>query len=123
MRRSRIHREEVQRSKPEAMPPDGHRSEGTLSLSEVPYAGAKPFGLPFRRLEKVTRCKSETASGSTRSNGYAHKRPKASRPTGRCNQTNKNGLYIRGRSRYNSKTLSQDKPYLRSSSLVISRDS
>ena len=30
------------------MPPDGHRSEGTLSLSEVPYAGAKPFGLPFR---------------------------------------------------------------------------
>ncbi len=55
------------------MPPDGHRSEGTLSLSEVPYAGAKPFGLPFRRLEKVTRCKSETASGNTRSNGYAHK--------------------------------------------------
>jgi hypothetical protein len=53
------------------MPPDGHRSEGTLSLSEVPYAGAKPFGLPFRRLEKVTRCKSETASGNTRSNGYA----------------------------------------------------
>jgi hypothetical protein len=51
--------------------PDGHRSEGTLSLSEVPYAGAKPFGLPFRRLEKVTRCKSETASGNTRSNGYA----------------------------------------------------
>jgi len=71
MRRSRIHREEVQRSKPEAMPPDGHRSEGTLSLSEVPYAGAKPFGLPFRRLEKVTRCKSETASGSTRRNGYS----------------------------------------------------
>ena len=53
------------------MPPDGHRSEGTLSLSEVPYAGAKPFGLPFRRLEKVTRCKSETASGSTRRNGYS----------------------------------------------------
>ena len=55
------------------MPPDGHRSEGTLSLSEVPYAGAKPFGLPFRRLEKVTRCKSETASSRYRSNGYAHK--------------------------------------------------
>ncbi|PTS93899.1 hypothetical protein, partial [Pseudomonas sp. HMWF006] len=49
------------------------RSEGTLSLSEVPYAGAKPFGLPFRRLEKVTRCKNETASGSTRSYGYAQK--------------------------------------------------
>jgi hypothetical protein len=58
------------------MPPDGHRSEGTLSLSEVPYAGAKPFGLPFRRLEKVTRCKSETASGSTRSNGYSPNPPK-----------------------------------------------
>jgi hypothetical protein len=55
------------------MSPDGHRSEGTLSLSEVPYAGAKPFRLPFRRLEKVTRCKSETASGITRSNGYAPK--------------------------------------------------
>ena len=54
------------------MPPDGLRSEGTLSLSEVPYAGAKPFGLPFRRLEKVTRRKGETASGSTRNNGYAH---------------------------------------------------
>ena len=73
MRRSRIHREEVQRSKPEAMPPDGHRSEGTLSLSEVPYAGAKPFGLPFRRLEKVTRCKSETIGGRYRSNGYTPK--------------------------------------------------
>ena len=57
------------------MPPDGHRSEGTLSLSEVPYAGAKPFGLPFRRLEKVTRRKGETASGSTRTNGYASKPP------------------------------------------------
>ena len=79
------------------MPPDGHRSEGTLSLSEVPYAGAKPFGLPFRRLEKVTRCKSETASGSTRSNGYA---PRIQEPVGpkAAETTNKNGLYIRGRS-------------------------
>ena len=51
------------------MPPDGHRSEGTLSLSEVPYAGAKPFG-SFLAFEKGTRCKSETASGNTRSNGY-----------------------------------------------------
>jgi len=38
-----------------------------------PNAGAKPFGLPFRRLEKVTRCKSETARRSTRSNGYTPK--------------------------------------------------
>ena len=52
------------------MPPDGHRSEGTLSLSEVPYAGAKPFAY-FSASGKVSRCKSETASGSTRSNGYA----------------------------------------------------
>ncbi|GLH38788.1 hypothetical protein RS1P1_30720 [Pseudomonas moraviensis] len=43
------------------------------ALASGPNAGAKPFGLPFRRLEKVTRCKSETASGSTRGNGYAHK--------------------------------------------------
>ena len=51
------------------MPPDGHRSEGTLSLGEVPYAGAKPFAY-FSAFGKVSRCKSETASGSTRSNGY-----------------------------------------------------
>ena len=92
MRRSRIYREEVQRSKPEAMPPDGHRSEGTLSLSEVPYAGAKPFGLPFRRLEKVTRCKSETASGDTRRNGYAPN-PKKPNPVTRslAKVTRRNG--------------------------------
>jgi hypothetical protein len=36
----------------------------------VPYAGAKPFG-SFLAFEKGTRCKSETASGNTRSNGYA----------------------------------------------------
>ena len=41
MRRSRMHREEVQRSKPEAMPPDGYRSEGTPSLSEGPYVRGK----------------------------------------------------------------------------------
>ena len=52
------------------MPPDGHRSEGTLSLSEVPYAGAKPFAY-FSASGKVSRCKSETASGSTRRNGYS----------------------------------------------------
>ncbi|VVP37938.1 hypothetical protein PS898_04667 [Pseudomonas fluorescens] len=34
VRRSRIHRKEVQRSKPEAMPPDQFRSEGTPSPSE-----------------------------------------------------------------------------------------
>ena len=67
------------------MPPDGHRSEGTLSLSEVPYAGAKPFGLPFRRLEKVTRCKSETASGNPRSNGYApNPNPKQNQKIAAC---------------------------------------
>ena len=46
------------------MPPDGHRSEGTLSFSEVPYAGAKPFG-SFLAFEKGTRCKSEPASSHT----------------------------------------------------------
>jgi hypothetical protein len=46
------------------------------ALASGPYAGAKPFGLPFWRLKKVTRCKSETASGNTRSNGYT---PKTSR--------------------------------------------
>jgi hypothetical protein len=58
------------RSRPEAMPPDGHRSEGTRSLSEAPYAGAKPFG-SFLAFEKGTRCKSETIISRYRSNGYA----------------------------------------------------
>ncbi|MNR39191.1 hypothetical protein D3C85_1573750 [compost metagenome] len=53
------------------MPPDGHRSEGTPSPSEVPYAGAKPFAY-FLAFEKVSRCKSETASGRYRRNGYVH---------------------------------------------------
>ncbi|RON58538.1 hypothetical protein BK665_00990 [Pseudomonas frederiksbergensis] len=35
------------RSRPEAMPPDGHRSEGTPSLSEGPDAGASLFGYFF----------------------------------------------------------------------------
>ena len=38
-----------------------------------PYAGAKPFGLPFWRLKKVTRCKSETIRSRYRSNGYSPK--------------------------------------------------
>jgi len=51
------------------MPPDGHRSEGTLSFSEVPYAGAKPFAY-FSAFGKVSRCKSETVISRYRSNGY-----------------------------------------------------
>ncbi|WP_162184581.1 hypothetical protein [Pseudomonas fluorescens] len=52
-----------------------------MSLSEVPYAGAKPFG-SFLAFEKGTRCKSETASGNTRSNGYTPKiqNPKEPKP-------------------------------------------
>ncbi|AMT90319.1 hypothetical protein AYO71_23245 [Pseudomonas koreensis] len=41
-----------------------------------PYAGAKPFGLPFWRLKKVTRCKSETASRSTEKTDI-HPKPKS----------------------------------------------
>ena len=43
VRRSRIHREEVQRSKPEAMPPDETRNEGTPSPSERAERWGKPF--------------------------------------------------------------------------------
>jgi hypothetical protein len=68
------------RSRPEAMPPDGHRSEGTRSLSEAPYAGAKTFWLLLRRLSKVTRCKSETARSLYRRNGYV---PNTQNPTPR----------------------------------------
>ncbi len=69
MRRSRMHREEVQRSKPEAMPPDESRNEGTPSPSEGPNAGAQTFG-SFGAFAKGTRRKGETASRSTRRNGY-----------------------------------------------------
>jgi hypothetical protein len=50
------------------MSPDGYRSEGTLSFSEVPNAGAKLFG-SFLAFEKGTRCKSETIIRRYRSNG------------------------------------------------------
>jgi hypothetical protein len=38
-----MHREEVQRSKPEAMRPDEFRNEGTPNFSEW----AEPWGKPF----------------------------------------------------------------------------
>ena len=40
------------------------------SLSEAPSGGAKPFGLPFRRLEKVTRRQGGTHISRYRRNGY-----------------------------------------------------
>ena len=61
------------------MPPDESRNEGTPSLSEVPNAGAQPFG-SFLAFEKGTRRKGETASRRTRSNGYV---PPPTRKTGR----------------------------------------
>ena len=70
-----MHREEVQRSKPEAMRPDGSRSEGTPSLSEWAERWGKPFGLPFRRLEKVTRRKGGTLLSHHPKNGYSHSPP------------------------------------------------
>ena len=61
------------------MPPDGHRSEGTLSLSEVPYVREQPFWLLLGRLPKVTRRKGGTLISNTRSTGYAHN-PKPQTP-------------------------------------------
>jgi hypothetical protein len=51
----------VQRSKPEAMPSDEFRNEGTPSHSEGPNAGAQTFG-SFGAFAKGTRRKGETAS-------------------------------------------------------------
>ncbi|MCO7628813.1 hypothetical protein NJC08_20525, partial [Pseudomonas fluorescens] len=75
-------REEVQRSKPEALRPDQSRSEGTPSPSEWAERRSKPFWLLFRRLEKVTRRKGGTIISRYRSNGYVlnqqeHGRPKS----------------------------------------------
>ena len=66
----------MQRSKPEALRPDQSRSEGTPSPSEWAERRSKPFGLPFRRLEKVTRRKGETLSSRYQKNGYVHKKTK-----------------------------------------------
>ena len=64
---------------------DRSRNEGTPSPSERAVRRGKAFGLPFRwagtpAFEKVSRCKSETASRSTRSNGYASKTHKNPNP-------------------------------------------
>jgi len=55
VRRSRTHREEVQRSKPEAMSPEGCRSERTPSPSEGPDARGETFWFLLGRLPKGTR--------------------------------------------------------------------
>ncbi|PZW90798.1 hypothetical protein DFS28_11618 [Pseudomonas sp. 478] len=60
------------RSRPEAMPPDEYRNEGTPSLSEGPDAWGEPFWVLFWRLKKVPRRKGETASRRYRRNGYVH---------------------------------------------------
>ncbi len=76
------------------MPPDGHRSEGTLSLSEVPYAGAKTFWLLFWRLKKVTRRKGGTLRSRYRSNGYTLKTQVQTQSA--KSQTNKNARRMPG---------------------------
>ncbi len=62
------------RSRPEAMPPDECRSEGTPSLGEGPDVRGEPlfayFFLAFEK--KVSRRKGETISGHYRRNGYVH---------------------------------------------------
>ena len=78
VRRSRTHREEVARSRPEAMPPDECRSEGTPSLGEGPDArGERFFCLLFLRrlLKKVSRRQGETISRRYRRNGYVLNQP------------------------------------------------
>ena len=63
------------RSRPEAMPPDECRSEGTPSLSEGPYVRGETFGY-FGAFAKVTRCKSGTISRRYRRNGYVLNQPR-----------------------------------------------
>jgi len=65
------------------MRPDRSRSEGTPSFSEWAERWGKPFRLPFRRLEKVTRRKGGTASRSPRRNGYSLSQTEHGRLSGR----------------------------------------
>ncbi len=74
------------RSRPEAMPPDECRSEGTPSPGEGPDAGAKRFG-SFWAFAKGTRCKSETANSRYRRNGYVRHQQQHGRLPGRQAQT------------------------------------
>jgi len=63
------------RSRPEAMPPDECRSEGTPSSSEGPYVRGETFWFLLCRLTKGTRRKGETISRRYRSNGYVLNQP------------------------------------------------
>lgn len=60
------------------VPPEQCRSEGTPSLGEAPDAGAGALWLLWG-FSKVTRCKSGTASGRDRSNGYVRQAPPSAR--------------------------------------------
>jgi len=81
--RSQMHREEVLRSKPEAMRPDEFRSEGTPSFSERAERWGKRFLLTFLDVcKKVSRRKGETASRSPRRNGYSLSQPEHGRLSG-----------------------------------------
>ncbi|MDI2146032.1 MULTISPECIES: hypothetical protein, partial [unclassified Pseudomonas] len=57
--------------------------------------GQKPFG-SFLAFEKGTRCKSETASGSTRSNGYTPNQQKTVGPKAAEMKQTKNGPHSHG---------------------------
>ena len=72
VRRSRTHREEVQRSKPEAMPPDEHRNEGTPSHSEGPYVRVKTFA-SFGAFAKGSRPSGRNHQRPQPKNGYVPK--------------------------------------------------
>src|SRR3990167_8778433 len=62
------------RSRPEAMPTDECRSEGTPSPGEGPDVRGEPFFAYFFLAfeKKVSRRKGETISGHYRRNGYVH---------------------------------------------------
>ena len=70
------------RSRPEAMPPDECRSEGTPSPGEGPDVGAKTFA-SFGAFAKGSRRKGETISSRYRSNGYVLSQQEPGRPEGR----------------------------------------
>ena len=77
------HRKEVQRSKPESMPRMDPGAKEPRAPASGPNVRAKPFGLPFRRLEKVTRRTGGTLLSHHPKNGYSHSPPQPGRPTGR----------------------------------------
>ena len=80
--RSQTHREEVQRSKPEAMRPDESRSEGTRATARAVRWGQRPL-LPLGRLPKGVAVRAKPPAAAPEATDIHPKPQEPGRPRGR----------------------------------------